>query len=340
MKRMMMVLVAVLILSAGTVFAGIDEAIQLYRDKKFVEAEAEFRKVLPGLEGDRVVSAQMHIGYALRAQNKQSEARAEFGKVKAIAGATPYQIANAEYNVGVSLNRVKRYDEAIAKFGEVINMAEAGLSIKESAMLHIGDTLTAQKKYDEVLKQFNVSLYALPSNQVAAQYHTANTLKIQGKTSEAEMEYKKVLVWKEAGTGMISAAVSNIKNIDDMASAFILHLSVQPKVDATGEMSAVRRALLKKAQENSAVCRTIVKAIPADLVVLAELKPFLNLHELSVKEQAEIHKSIWMANLSRVVEDEQARAVVDGSVTALSQLLNLGDKPSIIEVERILSEMK
>jgi TolA-binding protein len=339
MKKLMMVLVAVLML-AGSLFAGYDEAMQLYRDKKYVEAEAELRKVLPTLEGDQAYNAQYVLGHSLNAQGKPSEAMAEFGKVKNIVGVTPDQIATAEYNVGVSLKRVKRYDEAIAKFGEVINMAEVGLSIKESAMLHIGYTLTAQKKYDEVLKQFNVSLYALPSNQVAAQYHTANTLKIQGKTSEAEMEYKKVLVWKEAGTGMISAAVSNIKNIDDMASAFILHLSVQPKVDATGEMSAVRRALLKKAQENSAVCRTIVKAIPADLVVLAELKPFLNLHELSVKEQAEIHKSIWMANLSRVVEDEQARAVVDGSVTALSQLLNLGDKPSIIEVERILSEMK
>jgi len=149
-----------------------------------------------------------------------------------------------------------------------------------------------------------------------------------------------VLQRKDLQGVFANASLNYITDISDMAPTFVLQLSVQPKVDKDGEMSAVRRALLKKASENSAVCRDIVKAMPADLVVLAELKPFLNLHELSVKEQAEIHKAIWMANMSRVVEDEQARAVVDGAVTALTQLLGLSENPSIAEVDKKLLEMK
>ena len=101
-----------------------------------------------------------------------------------------------------------------------------------------------------------------------------------------------------------------------------------------------RPALLKKIAESPAVCREIVKAMPTDLVVLAELKPFLNLHELSIKEQAEIHKAIWMANLGQVVSNEDARAVVDGAVTALTQLLGLSENPSIAEVDKKIAEMK
>jgi len=122
LKRIMMMVAVAIMMLAGTVFAGYDEAVQLYRDKKYVEAEAELRKALPELKGDQAYNVQIYIGYVLRDQGKHDEAMAEFGKLKDIAGATPDQIGNAEYDIGGILGALKRFDEARAKFLEIAEM--------------------------------------------------------------------------------------------------------------------------------------------------------------------------------------------------------------------------
>jgi hypothetical protein len=117
-----------------------------------------------------------------------------------------------------------------------------------------------------------------------------------------------------------------------MAEAIVMQVKTQPE--------AARPALLKKIAGNAVVSRAVIKAMPNDTSVVAELKPFLDLYNLSIKEQAEMHRDIWVANLPMVIENEEARKVVDGAVTALTQLLGLSENPSIAEVDKKLAEMK
>lgn len=336
MKRVWIVLMAVIFLFSGMAFAGYDEGMQLYREKKYVEAEAEFRKALPELTGKKQAQCQMYIGWSLRRQHKHTEAEAEFGKVKEVAGATSDLIANAEYHVAHSLLSLKRYDEARAKFLECLRM---DVTPEKSAIyqLNVGCTFYAQKQYDEAIAEFA----KIPKN-ASAIYYTALALRNQGKKAEAEAQFKALLKNRDA-RGYVNTVLNALSDISDMADEFVLQLTVCPKTEVVGgkeDVHRVRRALLKKASENPAVCRAIVQAMPTDLVVLAELKPFLAMHRLSTKEQAEIHLAIWKANLGQVVTNEDARAVVDGAVTALTQLLGLSENPSIAEVENVLAGMK
>jgi len=101
---------------------------------------------------------------------------------------------------------------------------------------------------------------------------------------------------------------------------------------------AVIDVLQKKG--DATLCRDIISKVPYNTKVVASLKPFCGLYELSTKEQVQFYLLLWKANFSSIVDNPEAKAIVDGAVTSIAQLLSLGDNPSISQVEKLLLEMK
>lgn len=56
----------VAIMFSGITFAGIEEAKEFLKAKKYVEAEAEYRKVLPELKGEEAADVQFRIADILQ----------------------------------------------------------------------------------------------------------------------------------------------------------------------------------------------------------------------------------------------------------------------------------
>ena len=93
-------------------------------------------------------------------------------------------------------------------------------------------------------------------------------------------------------------------------------------------------------RSDAKLCRDIVSKMPTNSRIIASLKPLCDLHKLTTKEQVQFYLLLWKANLAFVTENPDAKNIVDGAVTCIAQLLQLGENPSISQVEKILSEMK
>jgi tetratricopeptide (TPR) repeat protein len=154
LKRIMMMVAVAIMMLAGTVFAGINEAKQLYKDAKWAEAEVEFRKVLPTLEGAEASNAQFHIGYCFYGQKKCDEAIVEFKKIASIPEAHPSHISGAQLHIGYFFYGQKKYDEAILELKKIASIPEAYPSHISSAQLYIGYSLDAQGKKAEAQAEY------------------------------------------------------------------------------------------------------------------------------------------------------------------------------------------
>ena len=189
MKRILMMVVAVMLLAVSFCFAGLKEAEELYKQKKYVDAEAEYRKVLPELEGAEKSSAQFHIGHCLQRQNKYDEAIAEYRKVASIPEASPYWISNAQFRIGSCLEAQKKYNEAIVEYQKVASIPEANPHHISDAQFSIGYCLQLQKKYDEAVMEYRKVASipeAHPSHISSAQYRMGCCLEMQGKDGQEE----------------------------------------------------------------------------------------------------------------------------------------------------------
>jgi len=261
-KKILVGLVAIWLLGITSAFAGVKEAKDLYNQKKYVEAEAEFVKVLPTLK--------------------------------------EYQKAEVQRLIGRCLHNQKKYAEAIIEFKKMLTIEDTSGYQKGDANLYIGFCLHNQKKPDE-----------------------------------ATAEYRKVLTIEDATISHISWVLNNTKDISGMEETFILQLKTQPRNEKTQKDIDV---IIKKASTNTKVCRAVISAMPEDVEVVSALLP--NIGKVELKEKAVLLTDIWEANVDKISSDAEAKLLVDGVVTSLTQLLGLGTNPSIIEARNKIAEMK
>jgi len=131
-------------------FAGLPEAKALYDAKKYVEAEAEYRKCLPDLTGDDVSLAQIQIGACLEMQGRYDEAIAAYRNASIKENSRFYSYA--QYRLGLCLQTQKKYDAAIAAYRNVSIRGNPGTY--SYAQYQIGLCLELQNKIPEAQKTY------------------------------------------------------------------------------------------------------------------------------------------------------------------------------------------
>lgn len=205
MKKVLMMVAVAVMLFSSVAFAGYDEAMELYyTSKKYVEAEAEFRKVLPTLEGEQASYVQLHIGHALYIQKKYAESIVEYQKVASIEGAKPTDISNAQLMIGNAFYIQNKYAEAIVEYQKVVNLEGANPSDVSNAQLQIGRALAAQGKTSEAQEAFvNGCLI-----EGAAIVHIKDCFNLIKKGDLGVEEYNNLL------SGMILIIPATLENAD------------------------------------------------------------------------------------------------------------------------------
>ena len=153
MKRIAAAIIASVLLCSAA-FAGIEEARQMQKEKKYEEAEAEYRKALPELAGEAAAQVQFQVGSCLQMQKKYEEAIEEYRKVEKIEGASPVIISYAQYRIGVCLQFLKKHEEAIEEYRKVEKIEGAPGYRIGLAVFGIGRCLESQKKYDEAIEEY------------------------------------------------------------------------------------------------------------------------------------------------------------------------------------------
>jgi tetratricopeptide (TPR) repeat protein len=213
MRRMVMALVVVM-MSAGTVFAGINEAQQLYDNKQYVEAEAEYRKVVTSAVGADKVVAQLGVGHSLRMQSEFYKAVTEYGKIFALDGTNGLYNSYAQRMVGYCLFRAGKDSEALAELQKVFlveggNSNDVVLSYKT-----IGDIYMNQKKYADALNAYKSirEIKAVVPEHVAMSYYYAGVcLEKQGKNIDAQVEFYNGCLIEGASVGILKRNFDKIQ---------------------------------------------------------------------------------------------------------------------------------
>ena len=226
----------------------------------------------------------------------------------------------------------KKYVEAQAEFEKALPTLKGAGTV--NVQLYIGHCLKAQKKYGEALVEYKKVLTidgATGSQIVKAQYSIGHCLRDQKKYVEAQAEFEKVIMIEGATGGQIAGALRYIKDISGMENAFVLQLKTQKD-------EKCRDLLIKKVFTNIEVCKAVVSAMPEDVEVVSALLP--NIGKVELKEKAILLTDIWEANVDKIASDTNAKLLVDGVVTSLTQLIGLGENPSIIEARARIAEMK
>jgi len=242
MKKVLIIVAVAVMMFSGIALAGYDEAMQLYREKKYVEAVAEFRKVLPALEGEQAYVVQMHIGRSLFAQKKYDEAIVEYEKVSSIKGISTDQIVQGVYSIGHSLFNQKKYDEARLKFQECLK-ASMDESFKKVCQFYAGYTFYAQKQYDEALAEF------AKTNHPNAVFHTGCILEKQGKHAESQAKYINLFDISGVGVSLLKTTYNSLDKVA-LGKEGLLNIieKILLQVPAT-EANADFLGLLKSEQE-------------------------------------------------------------------------------------------
>jgi len=200
-----------------TVFASMEEADKLYREKKYAEAVAAYRNELAGLTGEKAALVQIKIGYSVYNQRKFEEAETEFRKVKDIEGATTRSLVRAQYFLGLSLySNGKKYDEAVEELRKTVNMEGVDETTKHNSQYFLGDSFFRNKKYDETIAEFRKFLEMMQgktSFQIAEAYYRIGTsLYRLKKYDEAIAELEKVKDAPEARAKTVKLAGKTIED--------------------------------------------------------------------------------------------------------------------------------
>ena len=260
------------------------------------------------------------------------EAQAEFEK--ALPTLKGSGTVNVQLYIGHCLKAQKKYGEALVEYKKVLTIDGATGSQIVKAQYSIGHCLRDQKKYVEAQAEFVkvLTMEGATAGKIAkAQYYIGHCLRNQKKYPESIEAFKKVIMIEGATGKQIAGALRYIKDISGMENAFVLQLKTQKD-------EKCRDLLIKKVFTNIEVCKAVVSAMPEDVEVVSALLP--NIGKVELKEKAILLTDIWEANVDKIASDTNAKLLVDGVVTSLTQLIGLGENPSIIEARARIAEMK
>jgi len=151
MKRIAAFIVVACIL-CPIAFAGIEEAKKLQKEKKYAEAEAEYRKALPELKGEEALGAQFQIGMMLKLQKKHEESIEEFRKVESMDKVPIALLTASIVEIGNSYSYQKKYDEALTEYRKALPNLTGTPSAE--IQFQIGDILRLQKKFAEAIGEY------------------------------------------------------------------------------------------------------------------------------------------------------------------------------------------
>ena len=200
MKKVMVLLVLLVLVMVGLfavrASADMTSASALLAVQDYVGAEADFRATLTSLKGNDAVLCQSQIGACVMGQKgRADDAIVEFNKIAKMDGALPSDIAYAKFCVGICYLAKGDNTTGVAKFREEIADPDLPVYSVGNAYIAIGGLLVSQGKYDEALVEYaKVPLVkGMPSVWVsAALLATADTLTLQGKTTQAQTAYLNV----------------------------------------------------------------------------------------------------------------------------------------------------
>ena len=168
MKRIGLVVLVGLMLCLGTtLFAGLEEADDLYNQGKYAEALAEYQNALPTLSGEDASLTQFHIGCCLEAQKKYDEAILEYQKVSAIPNANPYYISNAQWHIGYLLEAQGKSDEAQQYYLAICRQEGTSLYLYKLAFSKINKTKLGRDGYIKLLQDM---IFIIPATQENAEF--------------------------------------------------------------------------------------------------------------------------------------------------------------------------
>lgn len=195
----LLILAALAVLVFGcTAFAGLEDADNLYKERKWEEAEAEYRKVLTELSGEEAADVQMKIARACGLQNNLEEAAEEYLKVKDIKDVPASAVAEAQFQVGVIYYRMGRdkYDDAVGALRKAQEMEGITDSLKALAQYYIGETLYRNRQYEESveeLRKFQEMKGAHVNTVATSQYFMGLAFQKMDKQDEAVEAMRKFL---------------------------------------------------------------------------------------------------------------------------------------------------
>lgn len=263
-----------------------------------------------------------------------SGALAEYQKV--LPELTGEEAISAQYYIGSCLLRLKKYSEAMTEYRKVLDAESTSMWIKTRAQFNTCGCLEAQKKYDEAITEYKklLTIDGISKSETSnINYHIGICNERIGQRDEAQ-KYFVAGCQDGVASNVFKLNFDRVKDVSVVTGGIIAQLRKSQKQEDV-------EFILKRVSENPTIARQVVLEVANKPYVVSYLKPFCNLSELSIKEQAQFYLTLWKANLASVIDNPDAKVIVDGAVTAIVQLLpGVGENPSISQVEKILLEMK
>lgn len=158
MKRIilgLLLMVGLLVLFSVQAFAGMVEADALSAAGKYVEAEKEFRAILPTLTGNDAFRAQFYLIWFLEWQKKYDEAIVEYQKFKDSAE-KPGWVAIYQLHIGYCLEGQRKYSEAQTAYKGVLLIKDVTAAVLLEALKKVDlSEMTVEDRDIYLLKAYN-----------------------------------------------------------------------------------------------------------------------------------------------------------------------------------------
>ena len=144
-------------------FADLQTAGDLFSQKKYAEAEQEYRNSLSSLKDKDLSFAQFRIGLCFELQKKYNEAISEYKKVATISGADPQNVSGAQFRIGCCLEAQGKIKEAQEEYLRMCSKRDSVFWLKQ-AFSKIDPFIVGKDKYVEYLNKLIMIIPATPEN--------------------------------------------------------------------------------------------------------------------------------------------------------------------------------
>jgi len=147
-------------------FADLQTAGDLFSQKKYAEAEQEYRNSLSSLKDKDLSFAQFRIGLCFELQKKYNEAISEYRKVATISGDNPYDISNAQFRIGLCFELQGKIQEAQEEYLKVC-IKGGEIDVFKRAFSKIDPLMVGKDKYAEYIDKL---IMVIPATQENADF--------------------------------------------------------------------------------------------------------------------------------------------------------------------------